>query len=50
MGQVQAPQRRLPSFLRFTYVQSFFVMTEGPIGALPKTDSSVSLRPLKLIE
>lgn len=50
IGQVQAPQRRLPSLRRFTYPQSFFVMTEGPIGVLPKIFSSVSMHPLKLTE
>ncbi len=42
--------RRLPSFFRFTYDQSFLVMSEGPIGLLPKRDSSESPHPLKLIE
>lgn len=37
-------------FFRLTYPQSFFVISEGPIGAEPMTDSSVSLQPLKLIE
>src|SRR5207247_1896937 len=31
--------RRLPSFFRFTYAQIFFVMSEGPIGLLPNSDS-----------
>jgi hypothetical protein len=50
MRQAQATQRSLPSLYRFTNAQIFFVMTEGPIGTLPKTFSSVSVRPLKLIE
>ncbi len=44
------PLGRLPSFFRFTYDQSFLVMSEGPIGLLPKRDSSESPHPLKLIE
>src|SRR5262249_47008167 len=50
---LRAPRRayrRLPSFFRFTYYQSFLVMSEGPIGLLPKRDSSESPHPLKLIE
>jgi hypothetical protein len=37
------------SFFRFTYAQIFLVISEGPIGVDPMTDSSVSLHPLKLI-
>ena len=37
------------SFFRFTYAQIFFVISEGPMGVEPMTDSSVSLHPLKLI-
>jgi hypothetical protein len=33
---------------RFTYSQSRFVIPDGGIGALPNTDSSVSVHPLKL--
>jgi hypothetical protein len=32
---------------RFTYSQSRFVMPDGGIGALPNSDSNVSVRPLK---
>src|SRR6185369_18081882 len=34
---------------RFTYAQIFFVISEGPMGLEPMTDSSVSSQPLKLI-
>jgi len=37
-------------FFRFTYAQSFFVISAGPIGAEPKTDSTESEQPLKVIE
>src|SRR5262249_3209318 len=37
------------SFFFFTYAQIFFVISEGPMGLLPMTSSSVSLHPLKLI-
>jgi hypothetical protein len=33
----------------FTYAQIFFVISEGPMGLGPMTDSSVSVQPLKLI-
>jgi hypothetical protein len=35
------------SLCRFTYSQSRFVMADGGIGALPNSDSSVSVQPLK---
>ncbi len=34
----------------FTYAQSFLVMSLGLTGLLPKTDSTVSVHPLKLME
>src|SRR6266851_3486145 len=43
--------RRYPfvaRWCRFTYSQSRFVMSDGGIGALPNSDSSVSVHPLKL--
>ena len=43
--------RRYPfvaSRCRFTYSQSRFVMPDGGIGALPNSDSRVSVHPLKL--
>jgi hypothetical protein len=33
---------------RFTYSQSRFVILDGGIGALPNSDSNVSVHPLKL--
>ena len=36
-----------PSRCRFTYSHSRLVMADGGIGALPNSDSSVSVRPLK---
>src|SRR5439155_8633483 len=42
---------RLPaSFFRFTYAQIFLVMSDGPMGEPPNTDSMESEQPLKLIE
>jgi len=40
----------LASLRRFTYAQSFFVMSLGLTGLLPKTASIVSVHPLKLME
>jgi hypothetical protein len=42
------PDYFLPSRFFFTYAQIFFVISEGPIGLSPMTDSSVSVQPLKL--
>ena len=41
---------RFASLRLFTYAQSFFVMSLGLTGLLPKTASIVSVHPLKLME
>src|SRR5215813_3167758 len=40
----------LPRRFFLTYAQIFFVISEGPMGLSPMTDSSVSVQPLKLSE